>query len=349
MDLDALLQSHGDDAPSGEDLEYDPVFTELEIAATHGEERQAGDKILPPEDPDYKEVTAKALEIMGRSHDLRAGIFLAEAQLRLKGFPGFAKATSYLSRCMTEYWDSVHPQLDADDDDDPTMRVNAILTLVDDARILNGVRRAPLTQSRMFGGLSLRDIAVADGEVTPSSDMDSVPDAGQVAAAFQDTDEEVLREISESVAQSLEDVLAIDAKFSEEVPGQGPDLEPLIKFLKQAKSKIANALGDPVGEDAGDDADDAGAAGGGGGGGGAPMQFAGGGGNGAINSPTDVQNALDRIIGYYERSEPSSPLPILLLRAKKLVGADFMTIVRDMAPDGVDRVNLIGGIEDDDD
>ena len=345
MDLDALLQSHGDDAPSGEDLEYDPVFTELEIAATHGEERQAGDQILPPEDPDYKEVTAKALEILGRSHDLRAGVFLAEAQLRLKGFVGFAEATSYLARCLDEYWGSCHPQLDADDDNDPTMRVNAILALVDDDRILRGVRRAPLTQSRTFGALSLRDIAVAEGQATPPADMDTVPDQGQVAAAFQDTDEDVLREISDAVSQALSDVTAISAKFDAETPAQGPDLDPLIDALKRANTKMATALGDPVGDDdSGDDADSGGA-------GGVPGTAGGGGGasgGGAINSANDVQNALDRIIGYYERTEPSSPLPILLLRAKKLVGADFMTIVRDMAPDGVDRVNLIGGLEDED-
>jgi type VI secretion system protein ImpA len=129
-----------------------------------------------------------------------------------------------------------------------------------------------------------------------------------------------------------------------QTPGQGPDLDPLIKFLKQANTKLANALGDPVGDTggAGDDED------------GPATAFVPSGGAmagaaiGAINTPTDVKNALDRIIGYYERAEPSSPLPLLLLRAKKLVGADFMTIVRDMAPDGVDRVNLLGGLEDDD-
>lgn len=346
MDLDALLQSHGDDAPSGEDLEYDPVFTELEIAATQGEERQMGDEILPPEDPDYKEVAAKATEIMGRSHDLRAGIFLAEAQLRLKGFPGFAEATSYVARCLDEYWATCHPQLDADDDDDPTMRINAILSFVDDARILRGVRRAPLTQSRTFGAISLREIAVADGESTPTSDMENVPDQGQVSAAFLDTDEEVLSGITEAVTQCLTDIEAISSAFDTHTPGQGPDLDPLIKLLKKAKSKIANAVGAPEGE-AGDIDDDAGDQAEGG----APMPAAvsGGGGTGAINTPTDVQNALDRIISYYERAEPSSPVPLLLVRAKKLVGADFMTIVRDMAYDSVDRVNMIGGISDDDD
>jgi type VI secretion system protein ImpA len=52
---------------------------------------------------------------------------------------------------------------------------------------------------------------------------------------------------------------------------------------------------------------------------------------------------------YYARSEPSSPLPILLGRARRLVSADFLTIVRDMAPDGMDDVRRIGGLRDDDD
>ena len=301
-----------------------------------------GDEILPPEDPDYKEVAAKASEIIERSHDLRAGIFLAEAQLRLKGFPGFAEAIRYVTRCIDEYWATCHPQLDADDDDDPTMRINAILSLVDDARILRGVRRAPLTQSRTFGAICLREIAVADGESTPTSDMENVPDQGQVAAAFQDTDKEVLREISEAVAQTHSDVTAISAKFDVETPGRGPDLDPLIKLMKKASGKSAGALGEPDTAIEGEDGDAAESGGGG------PAPGAGSGGGGAINTPTDVQNALDRIISYYERAEPSSPVPLLLVRAKKLVGADFMTIVRDMAYDSVDRVNMIGGISDDD-
>lgn len=343
MDIEMLLQSRGEDEPSGEDLEYDPEFTELEIVAQPGEERQVGDEILAAEDPDYKDVSVKALNILERSHDLRAGVFLAEAQLRLNGYVGFAKATSYIAGCLEQYWDTCHPQLDADDDDDPTMRINAVLALTDDNRILRGVRRAPLTKSRTFGALSLRDIAVAEGEITPTSDMDVVPDAGQVSAAFQDTNEDELREIAAAAAQALADITAIDAVFAEKTPGSGPDLDPLLKFLKQANNKLSAALGGEVEvaeETEADSNQGAGARVGGG-----PVA----GGGGGINSPTDVQNALDRIIGYYERCEPSSPLPLLLLRAKKLVNADFLTIVRNMAPSGIENVNLIGGLEDDDD
>ncbi|MEX0368959.1 MAG: type VI secretion system protein TssA [Ruegeria sp.] len=343
MDVDTLLQSHGEDAPSGEDLEYDPVFMELEIAAQPGEERQAGDEILPAEDPDYKEVVAKAEDILGRSHDIRAAVFMAEAQLRLGGLPGFASALNYIARGLDEWWDSIHPQLDEDDDDDPTMRINAVLTLTDDRRILRGLRRVPLTDSRTFGAFSMRDISVAEGESTPPADMDNVPDTAQVLAAFQDTDEDTLRAYADAATQAAGDVDAINAVFSDKTPGQGPDLDPLAKLLKQIVARLTNALGgevDVAADEAGGD-DGAGAAA-------APAAAAAGGGVGGINSPTDVQNALDRIIGYYERCEPSSPLPILLMRAKKLVNADFLTIVKDMAPSGVDNVNLIGGIEEED-
>ena len=52
---------------------------------------------------------------------------------------------------------------------------------------------------------------------------------------------------------------------------------------------------------------------------------------------------------YFKRHEPSSPVPIILERAKRLVGADFMTIMKDMAPGGLDSVMMIGGISEDDD
>ncbi|EAQ03142.1 hypothetical protein OB2597_13398 [Pseudooceanicola batsensis HTCC2597] len=339
MNLDELLDSHGDDAPSGEDLEYDPVFMELEIAAQPGEERQAGDEILAAEEPDYKEVSRLAQDVLGRSHDLRAAIYFGEAQLRLNGLPGFAQATTLIRRFLEDYWPSCHPQLDAEDDDDPTMRVNAVLSLADADRIIRGVRRAPLTQSRMFGNLSLRHIAVAEGEITAPADMDDVPDGAAISAAFQDTDEEVLRNIAQSASTALSDVQAISAKFDEETPGQGPDLDPLIRMLKQAEARLMGALGDPVEAGAADaEAEEDGDAAA------APGQRASGG--GGINSPTDVINTLDRIIAYYERAEPSSPLPILLVRARKLVNADFLTIVKDLAPNGLDNVHLVGGIEE---
>ncbi len=342
MDIDALLQSFGEDTPSGENLEYDPDFAELEIAAQFGEERQVGDAIIAAEEPDYKEVAAKALSVLERSHDLRAAVYLAEARLRLGGLADFADVTTYIRRCLEEHWGSCHPQLDAEDDDDPTMRVNAVLALADKDRLLRGLRRTPLTASRTFGAFSLRDIAVAEGDATPSADMENPPDAGTISAAFQDSDEEVLQNRSAAARAALRDVETISAKFDAETPGQGPDLDPLIATLKQIVAKLPGAAGEEEAQADGDEVEEDGEAASAA----APAAALATGG-GAINSPNDVRNAIDRIIAYYERSEPSSPVPLLLSRAKKMVGADFLEIVKDMAPGGIQNVHLIGGIEED--
>jgi type VI secretion system protein ImpA len=52
------------------------------------------------------------------------------------------------------------------------------------------------------------------------------------------------------------------------------------------------------------------------------------------------------IISYYERSEPSSPVPLLIKRAKRLVGKSFVDIIRDISPDAMSQVQMVSGEED---
>lgn len=336
MDLETLLQIRSDDAPSGEDPTYGAEFMMLELAAQPGEERQVGDVIIAAEDPDFKAVLEAAEPVLQQAHDLRAGILVAWAELRLNGLAGFAAATAYIRGCLEQYWDSCHPQLDADDDNDPTERVNAVLSLAAPDTILRSLRVTALTDSRTFGRISLRDIQIAEGEITAPDDIENPPDSTAVAAAFQDTDAEALQALLAAAQSARDDIAAIGAVFDAQVPAQGPDLEPLEKLMAQVLTRLEAVTGGaaPQAEAEEDLPGEAGqpAAG-------VPL--------GAISSPNDVHNALDRIIAYYARHEPSSPVPILLQRAKRLVNADFMTIVRDMAPSGVDNVNLIGGLQED--
>lgn len=342
MDLTSYLEPRDENGPSGENLEYDPAFTELEIAAQPGEERQMGDEVVAAEEQDWGDVESKALDVMGRSHDLRAAIFLAEAVLHTKGLPAFAAAISYVKSLLEEFWDTCHPELD-EDDGDATMRINTVRGLASTDRMVRALRRTGLTESRMFGRMSLRHLDVAEGRINMPADMDDIPDSTSVGAAFKDTDEEVLAANAAAVAAALEDVTAIDAVFSDKTPGEGPDLDPLtdaLKSIKQALARYAD-IGEVADVDAGDDAAPATAS--------AAPAAAGPSGGGAINSPSDVTVMLDRIMDYYARCEPSSPLPILLERAKRLVNADFMTIIEDMAKEGLDEVRQIGGLKSDDD
>lgn len=339
MDVDALLAPRDPDVPSGENLEYDSAFTALEIAAQPGQERQAGSEILEAEEPDHGDVVAKALAILERSHDLRVATTLASSILHTEGLAGFADATRYIRGCLEQHWETCHPQLDADDDDDPTMRINSLQALGAADTVQRALRAAPLTESRAFGRVTLRDILVAQGHMTLREDESPRFDSAAIGAAFKDTDSERLTALLAAAREGLENMLAIESVFAERTPGQGPQLSDAVKLLKQIVQHVGEGAGEETAAAEEADAEDGEAAAGA-----APARAAA---PGQIASQADVIRSLDAIMSYYRKAEPSSPVPLLLDRAKRLVGADFMSIMKDMAPSGVDNVKLIGGVEDD--
>lgn len=333
------LASFGEDAPSGADLEYEKVFTDLELAARPGEERQVGSAFVAGQEPDPKRLMERAEAVLEQSHDLRAAVHYCYGAVRVDGYAGLGAATGYIRGCLEQYWDTCHPQLDAEEDNDPTMRVNAVRGLVETATVLRAVRQAPLTRSQAFGRLSLNDMMIAEGELAVPDGTENPPDMARINAAFQDTPHEWLFATLEMLRQILADLDAIDAVFDSRTPGQGPDLSPLVKLVRRSAGRLADLVGEPEPEENAMGAD----------------QETGGGGaetrparsvSGEIRSSRDVEHAIDRIIAYYREYEPSSPIPMILARARRLVGADFLTIVADIAPGGQDSVKMIGGIED---
>jgi type VI secretion system protein ImpA len=348
IDVTALLAPIDGGSPCGEDVAYDPAFIELETLARGKAESQVGEAIIASEEPDYPEVVRVASEILGRAKDIRVAVILARAALRLDGPVAFARVLAYVRGCLETYWEQVHPLLDADDDNDPTMRVNAAFGLAGAETVLKALRIAPLTDSRANGRFSLRDILVANGEMAPPAG-EKAPDAAKIAAAFKDTAPERSTALRAALREAREHVKAIDAVFAARIGAGGPDLSALDRLLHQTGQAMDRYLGTAAAEEApaaaaGDEAPA--------GGGSAPRAAAAGqGGTAAIHGPNDVVRTLDRIVDYYERNEPSSPIPLLMKRARRLVNADFTTIIKDMAKGGLNQVQTIAGAAaaDDDD
>jgi len=67
---------------------------------------------------------------------------------------------------------------------------------------------------------------------------------------------------------------------------------------------------------------------------------------GSITKRADAIRLLDLVLEYYERYEPSSPLPLLVDRARRLADKNFIDILRDLAPDGVTQAQFISGARD---
>ncbi len=52
---------------------------------------------------------------------------------------------------------------------------------------------------------------------------------------------------------------------------------------------------------------------------------------------------LDILCQYLEKNEPTNPVQILLRRAQRMMQMDFLELLRDMAPDGLDQAEKVVG------
>ena len=331
MSLDAsrLQSAVSDEAPSGPNLEYDAAFLEMVAAAEAKPERQMGDSVIEAQDPDWKAVKANAVELCERTKDLRVFILLAQAVLHTDGFGAMSDALVSMRVVLDEFWPSVHPELDPDDQD-PMMRVNAIASLADPNGLIKQLRSAPLVSSKVVGRFSMRDIQLAEsgqgGEGAPSMDL--------IGAAFMDVSVEQVEEASAAVCSAHEACIAIDEALTSRLGGQAPDLQPVLLALKEISGELAarwseKDAGAPV---AAEEASE--------GGGGAPATAARA---AAVSDRKDVVRMIDLVCDYYQRCEPSSPVPVLLQRARKLVDMNFLDVVRDLVPGGLDEAERIRG------
>jgi type VI secretion system protein ImpA len=332
IDLEKLLEPISDGAPSGVNLEYDTDFLTLERVALGRPELQMGGAIRAAEPPDYQAVVRDASALLGRSKDLRIAVLLARALAHLQGFQGLSDGLALVQGLLDRYFATVFPELDPTEGNDPTMRITAIAGLCA-ADVLAALRSRPLLVSRTFGPITLRDLAAAAGGTVAES---ARPDQANIEAAFQDTALPEHQHAASVVQAALAHLAAIETVFQREHAGQGPELAALADILRQAQFALVSRLERRI---AAAQPEQAPASGGG-------ATTPAGGFNGDIRTRADVLRALDKICDYYAEFEPSSPIPLLLRRGKRLVSKNFLDIIRDMAPDGVSQVESIAGKAD---
>ena len=97
IDVAKLLEPISDDKPCGEDLEYDPVFIEMNQAAEEKAEQSMGDSVIEAEPADWKKVRKLAEELLGKTKDLRVGMALTQALTNTAGPVGVRDGLSLLT------------------------------------------------------------------------------------------------------------------------------------------------------------------------------------------------------------------------------------------------------------
>jgi len=338
INIDKLIEPVSEASPCGEDLEYDPVFGELERAAQGTPGHTMGEEEIAAQPPDWLEISEGAEALFGRTKDLRVATHLAQARLHLDGIPGLASGLALIDKMLHEFWDDVHPELDAEDDNDPTLRMNSLMALNGQDEFINSLDRAVLVSSKTLGRFSMRDIRLANGEISQSDGDDTtIPDPAHIDAAFLDCELEELTANSEAVAQCIDSLDDLESYAREQVGTEfAPDIDRLSFELKVVHAKLREQLGrrgvelNPLEGEAGGD-------------GAAPASVP-----GEIRSRNDAIRVLDQVCEYFRKTEPSSPVPMLLQRAKGLISKDFIEILRDLTPKGVSEAEMIGGLNRED-
>ncbi len=337
--VDALLEPIGEASPCGDDLEYDPDFIALEAASQGKPEQQFGDTVIPAVEPEWPQVATAAQALLKRTKDLRVAVHLLRAGTRLQGLEGFLAGMQLLGGLLERHWDRLHPMLDADDGDDPTMRLNALAPLADDALVVRDLYDAWVGTARSLGRIRVRDVAVARNLLAPGTG-----DAGYSASQLQGGLEEIVQaqpEVAGRMAAAgpaingLRQLLNARSGLDEAV--DMARLRAIGHMLGQAAQGLAGgtAPGDaaPTGTAAGgQDGDGAPPAGGGA----APLR-------GEIQSRADALLMLDKVIAYLQRTEPGNPAPLLIERAKKLIGVGFLDIIANLAPDAMGAIEHVTG------
>ena len=323
---------------------------------------------------DWHGIIEQSAVLAAEGRDLRLVVVVARSLANAHGFSGLADGLDLLSQTIVDHWDNLHPALR----DGPTRgeaakrRINALYQLENaDNGLLCDIEFTPFITLRVVGAITGGDLS--DGTQSALAALASAPGISEkekpalLAAhearanrvrsgvrAYANEQSDAMAALIASVVRARTSLSALEAALDSRVAENGIG----IKFAKLGSMlgrifETLNGHQDRLGPR------NASAVGG------LPMnlepsvalngtdQLTNGQvthGDAAlpvrVNSRQDVERCLDMIIDFYERTEPSSPIPHLAQRMRKMVPMNFVQLMEEIAPSGMKEFrNLAGSID----
>ncbi|PBB20640.1 type VI secretion system protein TssA [Mesorhizobium sp. WSM4313] len=379
IDLALWLNPLNGENPSGEDLRNDPAFHELERLAEPQLKVVHNGNSKPTSQPspvDWAAVLEKAEELRARGRDLRLQVIVTRALANEEGLAGLARGLTLIARTFEQYWDTMHPSLRTGAPRDAALRrINALLDLQNGQEgLLANLRQIAFFSPRAIGPISGRDLeqAALDERVMLQEAASGLGAAEKAAltsahnqllnrvrtgcAAQIDQAADVMTSLLTDARAAIAALDAVDAALNARIDGHGATVPELKKFLQRLLTTLERNSG------AGATANGAAKA--------APQAAAepampARNGHGAetmasvaspvaagaglpdrINSRDEVVKCLDLVVAFYDRTEPSSPIPHLARRVRRMVHMDFVELMEDLAPSGLKEFRLLAGVPD---
>ena len=328
------------DRPCGENLEDTALLAAVDGFRVFGHLARLPEfgqgKDREPTWPEWNQVRAKAGEALVRSKDLRVLAHLGAALLRTDGLLPFLHTIDIAGQWLDRYPADVYPRVDGDG----ILRRSALSCFADPFAIVDAVRRQPIVSSRTHGTFALRDIDIANG-VMPAPKGEPSPEKDRIAAALADMPLDDLVQEHDAIVSALAALRRIEASTLEASGTESvPSFDSLTTVLARMEHLLANERTKRgAGPAAKVDAAPAAAAE-------ASAEMQGPVMVGTtIRTREDALRALDAVADYFQQYEPSSPVPLILERAKRLVAKSFLEVLADIAPDAVAQARIVGGVK----
>ncbi|MBZ9936350.1 type VI secretion system protein TssA [Mesorhizobium sp. BR1-1-16] len=374
INVDSWLKPLDGASPSGEDLRNDPIFHQIERLSEPQVEVARDDNNRPTSEVtipgDWSAVLAKAEELQAKGRDLRLLVLVTRALASEDGFAGLVQGLTLIARTLDEFWDTVHPALRPATSirDAAVRRINAVRDLQNGQDgLLASLRQMVVFSPRITGPITGRDLEQAALDERLMLQEAAPGFSNTEKAALADRHDQLLKRIrialsamAEQAAADLDPLVSnvrsaivaletMDRALNSRIEGQGSNVPDLKRFLervaatleraKPAQKSVPNAATQSVV--------------------GAPPQANGHAPEAAISmgalamtlpdrihSRDDVVRCLDLVISFYDRTEPSSPIPHLAKRTRRMVHMDFVELMEEMAPSGLKEFRLLAGVPD---
>lgn len=327
--LDALESMIvNDDQPSIE-IDYDPDFLELEKMVAIKMEQQYGDTIIPATPIDWTRALNKAYELLNKSKDYRLCGIITRALTNKCGVHGTLKGIECIRLLTEKYWQSAYPAILFDDEIDFLPRGNAIAELTSPAGLLGDLRNTDIDLGAA-GKISIGNIE----KVFLGKSDNQLFSRDQLVQILHSESIRKNEDIS-TIGIILTNIGLLESRLAGLIGiEQTPDfsqLKSLLVNIVQADSNnnITAFTSDYIDSTADEFTDPS------------PTQsqihLMG------IQSRSDAITLLDNICNFLEKNDPANPAPLLIKRARNMIGKDFYTILSQLAPDAIAQAEQVTG------
>ena len=345
-ELDQILEPIAGSNPSGVDLEYDSRFQEVKNLI------ETGDAENPT---DWKKVQKQCLELLGDGRSVDFLVLLAVSLVATEGYQGLYDGLRLLAKSVEDFWENIYPELDMEEpeEDRYLMRLNSIAQLGEKPGKLGDklgyaekVLRAPLSVND--SRVSASFWPVWEAELADSGDTSETKAVMSYIGQMPVAEKKSIANLIDGSIKILQDF----GNFLMEKTGSaynGPFDECLLPTLNRISKVMSVDEMSPAPNEAELQAGEAAIPAGQGQAAASPAAAAPAAPPppppGTINSREDVKKALEKIIDYYKKNEPSSPVPFLASRTQELIDCDFMEVIKNLSKESEQQFKKVLNIQ----